>query len=101
MGFLKDISDKNLKAGIKEFMKTAPDIYLPGVSVDSVIFGFNNDILKVLLLRFGNTNNFVLPGGYIKKEEDLDDAALRILQERTGLDNIYLEQYLSLLIHYL
>lgn len=93
MGYLKDISDKDLKTGIKQFMKTAPDIYMPGVSVDSVIFGFNNDVLKVLLLRFGNTNNFVIPGGYIKKEEDLDAAALRILQERTGLNNIYLEQF--------
>lgn len=93
MGYLKNISDKELKAGIKEFMQTAPDIYLPGISVDSVIFGFHNDVLKVLLLRFGNTSNFVLPGGYIKKEEDLDNAALRILQERTGLNNIYLEQF--------
>jgi ADP-ribose pyrophosphatase YjhB (NUDIX family) len=85
--------DKELKKGIKRFLETAPDIYMAGVSVDTVIFGFHNDKLKVLLLRFGNTPYFVLPGGYVKKEENLDDAALRILQERTGLKNIYLEQF--------
>jgi len=93
MSYLKDISDKELKKGIKDFLETAPDIYMPAVSVDTVIFGFHNDKLKVLLLRFGNTPYYILPGGYIRKDEDLDDAALRILQERTGLQNVYLEQF--------
>src|ERR1700758_43369 len=93
MNYLKNISDKELKQGIKEFLETAPEIYMPAVSVDTVIFGFNNDKLKVLVLRFGNTSYFVLPGGYIRKDENLDDAALHILQERTGLENIYLEQF--------
>jgi len=87
------ISNEELKRGIRQFLETAPDIYMAGVSVDTVIFGFHNDKLKALLLRFGNTPYFVLPGGYIMKEENLDDAALRILQERTGLKNIYLEQF--------
>ncbi len=87
------ISDKELKRGIRQFLETAPGIYMAGVSVDTVIFGFHNDKLKALLLRFGNTPYFVLPGGYVRKEENLDDAALRILQERTGLKNIYLEQF--------
>ncbi|MEP7319168.1 MAG: NUDIX domain-containing protein [Panacibacter sp.] len=90
----KDIfNDKELKKGIIEFLETAPDIYMAGVSVDTVIFGFYNGKLKALLLRFGNTPYFILPGGYVEKEENLDDAALRILQERTGLKNIYLEQF--------
>ncbi len=87
------ISNEELKKGIKQFLETAPDIYMAGVSVDTVIFGFHNDKLKALLLRFANTPYFVLPGGYVMKEESLDDAALRILQERTGLKNIYLEQF--------
>jgi 8-oxo-dGTP diphosphatase len=87
------INNKELKKGIRQFLKTAPDIYMPGISVDTVIFGFHNDKLKVLLLRFAETPYFVLPGGYVRKEENLDDAALRILQERTGLKNIYLEQF--------
>lgn len=93
MSQLKNSTDKELKQQIKEFMETAPNIYMPGLSVDAVVFGFHNDKLKVLLLRFGDTPYFTLPGGFIMKEENLDDAALRILQERTGLQNIYLEQF--------
>lgn len=47
----------------------------------------------VLLLQYKNSSSFALPGGFIKKEEDIDDAAKRILKDRTGLKNIYLEQF--------
>lgn len=87
------INDTALQNGIRQFLETAPDIYMAGVSVDTVIFGFHNGKLKALLLRFGNTPYFILPGGYIMKEESLDDAALRILLERTALNNIFLEQF--------
>lgn len=93
MNKIDTIGDEELKKGIRQFLETAPDIYMAGVSVDTVILGFHNDKLKALMLRFGNTPYFVLPGGYILKEEDLDHAALRILRERTGLENIYLEQF--------
>jgi ADP-ribose pyrophosphatase YjhB (NUDIX family) len=69
------------------------DIHVPGVSINSVLFSYQNGQLNVLLLKFAGTESFMLPGGYIKKEEDIDDAALRILRERTGLENIYLEQF--------
>jgi 8-oxo-dGTP diphosphatase len=93
MGYKEGITNTDLKKGIRNFMKTAPGIYMPGVSVDTVIFGFHNDKLKVLLLRFGDTPFYVLAGGYVKIKENLEDAALRILQERTGLENIFLEQF--------
>ena len=82
-----------LKKITREFLETAPDVYMPGVSVDSVIFGFHDDKLKVLLSYLGDPPSFGLPGGFVMKNEDLDDAALRILQERTGFENIYLEQF--------
>lgn len=65
-------TDKELKKGIRLFLETAPDIYMAGVSVDTVIFGFHDDKLKALLLRFANTPYFILPGGYLMKEENLD-----------------------------
>ena len=88
-----EISRNELKKLTREFLETAPDVYMPGVSVDSVIFGFHNDKLKVLLSQLGDPPSFGLPGGFVMKNEDLDDAALRILQERTGFENIYLEQF--------
>jgi 8-oxo-dGTP diphosphatase len=67
--------------------------FLPGLAIDTVIFGFHENQLKILLLQYENTGLFALPGGFIRKKENLDDAAQRILQERTGLKNIYLEQF--------
>jgi hypothetical protein len=67
--------------------------FLPGIAIDLVIFGFHEKQLKVLLLEYENTNLFALPAGFIKEEEDLNDAARRVLTERTGLQDIYLEQF--------
>ena len=69
------------------------DKYLPSVSVDCAIFGFHDNQLKVLLIRFKNTDLWALPGGYIRIEEDMDEAASRILKERTAVEDIFLEQF--------
>lgn len=68
-------------------------VFLPSVSIDCVIFGFHDRQLKVLLVRFKNTRLWALPGGYIQQEEDMDEAASRILEERTAVKDIYLEQF--------
>jgi hypothetical protein len=67
--------------------------YLPHIAYDSVIFGFTGDELKILIMEYHNTKLFALPGGFVKPDENLDDAVRRGLQERTGLANIYLEQF--------
>jgi 8-oxo-dGTP diphosphatase len=67
--------------------------YLPHIAYDSVIFGFSGDKLKILIMEYHNTKLFALPGGFVRVEEDLNDAVRRGLKERTGLDDIYLEQF--------
>lgn len=67
--------------------------FLPGLAIDAVIFGFHQNQLKILLLEYQNTRLLALPGGFIKENENLNDAAKRVLSERTGLTNIYLEQF--------
>jgi len=67
--------------------------YLPGLAMDFVIFGFDRYQLKILVLEYRNTNLFALPGGFVKENEDLNDAALRVLSERTSLSDIYLNQF--------
>ncbi|MFD2573857.1 NUDIX domain-containing protein [Spirosoma soli] len=66
---------------------------LPGISIDPVIFGFHEGQLKILLLEFRDTRLFALPGGFVHETENLDEAARRILADRTGLRDIYLEQF--------
>jgi 8-oxo-dGTP diphosphatase len=73
-------------------MKTE-EYFLPSVSVDNVIFGFHENQLKVLLLQLMKNNKWKLPGGFILKDEEIEDAASRILKTRTGLDKIFLQQF--------
>jgi 8-oxo-dGTP diphosphatase len=67
--------------------------YMHGLAVDAVIFGFNERQLKVLLLEYSRTGLFALPGGFIHDKENLNDAALRVVRERTGLSDIFLDQF--------
>lgn len=64
------------------------------LSVDSVIFGFEADELKVLLIKRKETpekDKWALPGGFIRYSEDIDEAARRILEELTGV-NTFVKQ---------
>lgn len=67
--------------------------YLRHISVDCVIFGFHNNELKVLLLNALYAGKWALPGGFVLRSEHIDTAAMRILRERTGLQEIFMEQF--------
>lgn len=69
------------------------DQFHPGFSIDCVIFGFHENELKILLLKMHNIKKWAVPGGFVKIDEVVDNAATRILEERTGLKNIFLEQF--------
>ncbi len=75
-------------AKLHQFLRSA-------ISVDNVIFGFNRDVLKVILVKRGaapHKDEWGLPGDLVFPEEDLDVAAARVLEELVGLRNVYLEQ---------
>lgn len=65
------------------------------VSVDCIIFGFDQKELNLLLLKrnfepaFGEWS---LMGGFVQKDESIDNAAKRVLTQLTGLENVYMEQ---------
>ncbi len=73
----------------------------PHISVDCVVFGFDGEKLKALLIERSIHeqnelyNDKKLPGSIILNQENLDDAASRVLTELTGLKNIYLRQFKS------
>lgn len=67
--------------------------YVPSISIDCVVFGFHESNLKVLLLKFKESNLWGLPGGYLHKSEHLEQGAQRILRERTGAENVFLHQF--------
>ncbi|MDN3594581.1 NUDIX hydrolase [Zunongwangia endophytica] len=66
---------------------------LPSISIDCVVFGFDTASLKVLLTKVKEKDGWLLPGGYLHKSENLEDGAYRILESRTGVSEIYLQQF--------
>ncbi|MBJ2173515.1 NUDIX hydrolase [Aureibaculum sp. A20] len=66
------------------------------LAVDCIIFGFDGQDLKILLIKRDfepEKGKWSLIGGFLKKEENLDESAIRILNHLTGLHDIYMEQF--------
>lgn len=82
-----------IKKTIKKHSQESWEKYIPTLSVDCVIFSFHENSLHVLTVKTKNLDSWGHPGGYVKKEEKVDDAAIRILKDRTGTENIYLQQF--------
>ena len=67
----------------------------PALTVDCVVFGLDDEDLKVLLIERDLPpfeGKWALPGGFVRVDESVDDAALRELQEETGVKKVFLEQ---------
>jgi hypothetical protein len=74
---------------------TFPDTVIDALSIDCLIFGFKKSELDILLVQHGegiSKGKWALPGGWIKYNEAIDESANRILEDLTGVSNIYLEQ---------
>jgi len=65
------------------------------LAVDCIIFGFDGTGLKVLLIKRElepMAGKWSLVGGFVKNSESVNDAAMRVLMQLTGLKNIFMEQ---------
>lgn len=72
------------------------DFFKSAFSVDCVVYGFDGKDLKVLLIQRGAEpylGQFALPGDLVYPNEDLSVSAHRVLQELTGLSEVYLQQH--------
>ncbi len=70
-----------------------PNIFHPGLSIDCVVFGFHEKTLKVLLTNYKGFDFWMLPGSFVLNDENVNNAAHRILYELTGLENVFLRQF--------
>ena len=83
----------NIKRSWEKHLSDFKTKYLAGISVDLVIFGFHDGQLKILLLRWKETDDWCLPGGRIQHDESVESAAYRSLSDRTGLSELFLQQF--------
>ncbi len=81
------------KRAVQDIIQDGGKYFMPSLSLDCVIFGFHENELKVLLLKMKSADKWALPGGFIYKDEDIEQAATRVLKERTGIDDIFLQQF--------
>src|SRR5574342_617670 len=67
----------------------------PSVTVDCVVFGIDEKDLKIILIERDlepYKGRWALPGGFVHIDESLEEAAMRELNEETGVENVFLEQ---------
>jgi hypothetical protein len=83
----------NQEETIDQFLERAEKDFLAHISLDCVVFGFHAGQLKVLLLKVKHADQRALPGGFVMKQETMEEAAIRTLRERTGVENVFLQQF--------
>jgi 8-oxo-dGTP diphosphatase len=84
-----------LQKTVQQLRSENSEFFQIAISVDCVIFGFDNNELKVLLIKSdleSFRDKWSLLGDLVRPDENLDHASYRILKDRTGLDDVYLEQ---------
>lgn len=72
----------------ESFIKEGYKYFIPHLSTDLVITAYHEQKLKCLLLRIGD--KWMLPGGFVGMQENVDDAVKRVLAERTGLSDPFM-----------
>ncbi len=76
-------------------MPFAYEFARPALTVDCVVFGIDEDDLRVMLIQRGIepfAGMWAIPGGFVRVDESLEDAARRELEEETGIRDVFLEQ---------
>src|SRR6185437_15723655 len=82
-----------MEESLEDFLERAQRDFLAHISLDCVVFGFHAGQLKILLLKMKHEDLLALPGGFVMKDETMEQAAIRVLRERTGVENVFLQQY--------
>ena len=66
-----------------DVLENGAEYFLPNLSIDLVIIGYEENTLKCLLLKLGE--KWALPGGYVGKTQSVDESVKRVMLERAGL----------------
>ncbi len=67
--------------------------FVPGISLDCVVFGYYGGVLSVLLLKYRNADAWSLPGGFLPADKEMEAVVNDVLLARTGIKDVFLTQY--------
>ena len=82
---------KKTEHTIENYFSGGTEAFLPHVSINCVVLGYRHPRLQVLVHRLPGHEDWILPGGYVKKSESLDEAATRNLG-MSGIERVFLRQ---------
>jgi 8-oxo-dGTP diphosphatase len=67
--------------------------HLSNIAIDCVVFGYHEKELKVICSKIQGMEQWSLPGGHVRIDENIEDAAYRILELRTNVKGLFLQQF--------
>jgi len=82
---------KGIKDSLDKYFQEGVEAYLPHISVNCVVLTYIHPNLKVLVHKFASHNSMMIPGGYVKKTESVEEAAYRNLS-LLGINQVFLRQ---------
>lgn len=85
------MKERTLQTILQNYFAIGTESFLPHVSINNVVFGYDHPHLKVIVHRVPGQDLWLVPGGYIKYDENLDDAVYRNLK-LSGIEHVFLRQ---------
>src|ERR1700722_1383837 len=78
---------------LQQFLRRGYVDFRPNLMVDCAIVGYREGELRLLLVKNRIGSKWCLPGGFVKKDENLTEAAARVTANNTGIDHLFLKQF--------
>ncbi|NDV79037.1 NUDIX domain-containing protein [Dysgonomonas sp. 511] len=81
------------KTDAQQTLVLSENEYMPNVSVSCVILSFDEGCIKILLCKLKEDCSWTIPNSLVKKAENLNDSAKRIVKEKAGVADGYIRQF--------
>ncbi|WP_346863098.1 hypothetical protein [uncultured Draconibacterium sp.] len=88
------MENKQINKIINNYFAEGIDNFLPNISINCVVLGYESPHLKVLVHKLPDFGEWMLPGGYVNRTESISDAAYRNLN-LSGINQVFLRQILT------
>lgn len=87
------MSKDNLSFNLDASGSEDAEYFIPNIGVNCLILGFDSRCVRLLLYKAKDANEWIIPGDFVLESENVDSAAARVVNFRTGLQDYYLKQF--------